>query len=239
MNATRTFLSAVFALALGAIAFPGAAAPARAPGAVTIAQFDAQMPLFQAGSWNVVEDGGWNAVWTFDAGRRTMSGVWINRSNGQSVTVPRMRVQQQGQQIVIRRPGLGNYVGTIDSSGTSISGTLSWSSGRFSAGIAAPPQAEIGRLPLFAANSWNVSEDGGWNAVWTFDRGHRTMSGVWTNTQTGQRARSYGMFVRQEGQQIVVARPGLGNYVGTISSDGTSMSGTLSWSSGHFGAQIR
>jgi hypothetical protein len=172
----------------------------------------------------VVEDGGWNAVWTFDNGRRSMTGVWINRTNGQSVTVQRMRVRQNGQQIVITRPGLGNYVGTIGNGGTSLSGTLSWSSGRFRASVAAPPQQNIGSSPLFEAPSWDVGEDGGWTAVWSFDPDHRTMSGQWTNVRTGQRASAYGMFVRQNGRQIIIARPGLGNYVGTLSADGTSMS---------------
>jgi hypothetical protein len=240
MTYLRPWLATVSALVIAcAAALPSVAAASGATGPVILAQYDAQLPLFNAASWNVIEDGGWNAVWTFDSGRRTMTGVWINRDNGQSVTVSRMRVQQRGQQIVISRPGLGNYVGTIANGGDSISGTLSWSSGHFSASVAAPPEASIGRLPLFSASGWNVSEDGGWNGVWTFDRGHRTMSAVWTNRQNGQRTRAYGMFVRQEGQQIIIARPGLGNYVGTISTDGTGLEGTMSWSSGRFRAQIR
>ena len=201
--------------------------------------FNSSLPLFRAASWNVVEDGGWNAVWTFDPDRRSMSGVWINRGSGQSLTVSRMRVQQNGQQIIITRPGLGNYVGTIANGGTSLSGTLSWGGGRFGASVAAPPQQEFARLPLFEAPSWDVVEDGGWTAIWTFDNGRNTMSGEWYNSRTGQRARAYGMFVRQDGQQIIIARPGLGNYVGTISRDGTSLSGTLSWSNAHFRARIR
>jgi hypothetical protein len=97
-----------------------------------------------------------------------------------------------------------------------------------------------GRIPLFQVAQWNESEDGGWSGVWTFEMGaqRRSMSAVWTNQQTGRHRRASGMSVRRSGQQVIISRPGLGNYVGTISGDGRSLDGTLSWAPGRFHAQI-
>jgi hypothetical protein len=95
-----------------------------------------------------------------------------------------------------------------------------------------------GRVPLMRAHAWSVQEDGGWNSTWTFV-GPNTMQGRWHNEQTGERRRANNMMVSRRGQQIIVSRPGLGNYVGTISPDGQSMEGTLSWSSGRFSAHIK
>jgi len=94
--------------------------------------------------------------------------------------------------------------------------------------------------PLMRAPSWITVERAGqtWDGIWTFDRGHRSMSGSWVNRQTGQRVYARRMFVRQEGRQIVIARPGLGNYVGTLSGDGRSISGTMSWVAGRFTARM-
>jgi hypothetical protein len=97
-----------------------------------------------------------------------------------------------------------------------------------------------GRIPLFQVAQWNEYEDGGWTGVWTFEMGaqRRSMSAVWTNQQTGRHRRVSGMSVSRAGQQVIISRPGLGNYVGTISRDGRSLDGTLSWAPGHFHAQI-
>jgi hypothetical protein len=107
-------------------------------------------------------------------------------------------------------------------------------------GFSAPQAANAqgGRLPLFQVAQWNETEDGGWSGVWTFDTGagRRSMSAVWTNQQTGRHRRADHMAVSRRGQQIIISRPGLGNYVGTISPDGSSLQGTLSWSQGHFRA---
>ena len=121
-------------------------------------------------------------------------------------------------------------------------------------GLAAPHSADAqnygggyggggyGNLPLMRARSWSEQEDGGWSGVWTFDQGsrHRTISAFWTNDETGRHRRAQRMQVSVRGQQIVISRPGLGNYVGTISPDGRSLEGTLSWSpSGHFHATVQ
>ena len=115
----------------------------------------------------------------------------------------------------------------------------------FGFSVAAPQSADAqgyggGRLPLMNASQWYETEDGGWNGTWTFTGGGRprTMSAVWTNNQTGRHRRANNMTVTRRGEQIIISRPGLGNYVGTISSDGRSLEGTLSWSSGRFSARV-
>ncbi len=206
----------------------------------------ANAQMLDANQWNVSEDGGWTAVWTFDRDHKYMNGVWQNSQTGERVRVDGMRVRREGRQIVVTRQGLGNYVGTLSSDGTSMSGTLSWSSGRFSATIAngndyngGGRPGYGGGVPLLDAQSWSVSEDGGWNAVWSFNRDRRGMTGDWSNPSTGEQLRVRNLSVRRDGQQIIINRPGLGNYVGTLSNDGRSIAGTMSWSNARFRASIR
>jgi hypothetical protein len=94
--------------------------------------------------------------------------------------------------------------------------------------------------PIMSAPSWTTVERAGqtWDGTWTFtDRQHRTMSGYWVNRATGQRVYAQHMFVRMNGNQITVSRPGTGEYVGTLSPDGRSIRGSMSWISGHFTAR--
>lgn len=97
-----------------------------------------------------------------------------------------------------------------------------------------------GRLPLFEVAQWTERETN-WDGIWTFDMGahRRTMSAVWTDRRTGRRQYARMMPVRREGQQIIITRPGLGNYVGTIQPGGEAIEGTMSWSPGRFRAHIR
>jgi hypothetical protein len=46
------------------------------------------------------------------------------------------------------------------------------------------------------------------------------------------------MVVRQRGNQIVISRPGTGDYVGTLSADGMTLRGTMSWIQGSFTARV-
>jgi hypothetical protein len=103
-----------------------------------------------------------------------------------------------------------------------------------------PPRPGYGP-PMMRAPNWVTVETSGgqtWDGIWTFDRGHRTMSGSWVNRQTGARVYARRMFVRQEGRQLIITRPPLGNYVGTLSNGGRSISGTMSWVSGRFTARM-
>jgi hypothetical protein len=94
---------------------------------------------------------------------------------------------------------------------------------------------------MMAAPNWVTVESSGgqtWDGIWTFDRGHRTMSGSWVNRQTGQRVYARHMTVTQQGRQLIISRPGLGNYVGTLQNHGRAITGTMSWVSGRFSAHM-
>jgi hypothetical protein len=95
-------------------------------------------------------------------------------------------------------------------------------------------------IPMMRAASWTTVETSGgqtWDGIWTFeDPAHTTMSGQWVNRQTGARVRARRMTVRREGRQLIIARGRLGNYVGTITGGGRSITGTMSWVSGRFTA---
>jgi hypothetical protein len=98
-----------------------------------------------------------------------------------------------------------------------------------------------GNAPIMAARTWHTVERAGdtWDGLWTFnDSRHRTISAAWVDRETGARISAPRMIVRQRGQQIVITRPGTGDYVGTLSADGTSLRGTMSWVQGNFTARI-
>jgi hypothetical protein len=98
-----------------------------------------------------------------------------------------------------------------------------------------------GNSPLMSARSWHEVERAGdtWDGLWTFDdSAHRTISATWVDRQTGQRVSAPRMMVRRRGPQVVITRPGTGDYVGTLSDDGRTLRGTMSWVQGSFTARI-
>jgi hypothetical protein len=206
-----------------------------------------QTPLMNVSGFTTVENAGqtWDGTWTFtDPSHRTMSGAWVNRQTGQRVYAQQMSVHQEGDRLIISRPGVGNYVGMLSPDGRSINGTMSWVAGNFVARASGGndrPAAPAYGAPIMSAPGWVTVERAGqtWDGTWTFtDRDHRTMSATWVNRETGQRVSAQRMFVRQNGQQIVISRPGTGDYVGTLSQDGRSIRGTMSWISGSFTAHV-
>jgi hypothetical protein len=136
MTVSRVVLAAAFGLAMISTALPSGAQPYGAPppqGYYPPPHHD-RIPMFQVAQWAEIETG-YTAVWTFEMGaqRRTMSGVWTDQRTGRRVFARGMAVRREGQQIIINRPGLGNYVGTIQPGGREIAGTISWTGGRFRA----------------------------------------------------------------------------------------------------------
>ena len=208
-------------------------------------------PIMSAPGWSTVENAGqtWDGTWTFtDANHRTMSATWVNRQTGERVSSQRMAVFQSGDQITVRRPGVGEYVGTLSRDGRSISGTMSWIAGNFTARVSAAngnrgdnrSEAPVGP-PIMSAPVWSTVENAGqtWDGTWTFtDASHRSLSGSWTNRQTGERVYAQRMYLRLEGQQIIITRPGTGDYIGTLSRDGRSISGMMTWIAGNFTARM-
>jgi hypothetical protein len=136
MNLSRVLLAAGFGLAMISTALPGGAQPYDAPPPQAFnrpPQFD-RLPLFHVAQWAEMETG-YTAVWTFEMGaqRRSMSGVWTERATGRQIFARGMAVRRDGPRIIIYRPGLGTYVGTIQPGGREIVGTISWTGGRFRA----------------------------------------------------------------------------------------------------------
>jgi hypothetical protein len=142
MNILRTRFAAVAAIIVAVVAFATAAYAQPNGGPAGFAppgpppRPGSGPPMMAAPNWVTVESSGgqtWDGIWTFDRGHRTMSGSWVNRQTGQRVYARHMNVTQQGRQLIISRPGVGNYVGTLQNHGRAITGTMSWVSGRFSA----------------------------------------------------------------------------------------------------------
>jgi hypothetical protein len=105
----------------------------------------------------------------------------------------------------------------------------------------APPGPPRHGPPMMSAPNWVTVETSGgqtWDGIWTFDRNHRAMSGSWVNRSTRARVYARHMTVTQQGRQLIIARPGLGNYVGTLQNHGQAITGTMSWVSGHFTAHM-
>ena len=137
MTLSRLLSSAGLALALAAAAAPGLAQPypqGMAPQGFRPGYGEHHLPLFEVAQWAERETN-WDGIWTFDMGahRRTMSAIWTDRRTGRRQYARFMPVRREGRQIIITRPGFGNYVGTIQPGGDAIEGTMSWSPGRFRA----------------------------------------------------------------------------------------------------------
>jgi hypothetical protein len=90
--------------------------------------------------------------------------------------------------------------------------------------------------PLLSARTWRVVEtvnaNNIWDGTWTLDDSHASITATWINRQSGAHvATSSSMSVQVSGSQITIQRPGTGTYSGTISADGTSAEGSMSWCS--------
>lgn len=240
-------ISRFAAAALGLLLTLSALAPA------VNAQSYGPPPIMSAPGWSTVENAGqtWDGTWTFtDQDHRTMAATWTNRQTGERVDARRMSVRQSGNRIIVERPGVGTYVGVLSDDGRTLRGTMSWIQGTFTARAS----DNVGRRgdgddrrdvayapPMMRAPGWVTVENAGqtWDGTWTFtDADHHTMSARWVNRQTGERVYAPRMSVRQDGRQITIRRPGVGEYVGTLSDDGRSLRGTMSWLSGSFTARM-
>jgi hypothetical protein len=127
MNKTCTRTTFGAALVAGVLAFAS----------IANAQPSGPPPIMEASSWTTVETSGhqtWDGTWSFlDQSHTVMSGNWVNRQTHAHVSAHRMHVRQDGMQIIIERPGLGNYVGTLEHGGHTLAGTMSWVKGHFTA----------------------------------------------------------------------------------------------------------
>jgi hypothetical protein len=124
----------------------------------------------------------------------------------------------------------GRYVDRND--GGSGTMTIAWPATAVpttGAGPSVPPAAAS-----LAGQVWEVVESSGggrWFARWTVLADGRSFDASWRHepgNDTGQLQR-FATISTLEGSQIVIDRPGLGRYIGTLSPDRRQIEGTMSW----------
>lgn len=107
---------------------------------------DAALPV---GAWaTVVETLGnqrWTAEWTVLDDGTTFDATWRHEPGGDTGVNRRFAhlISISGSTIVIDRPGLGRYTGTISADRRSISGEVSWANATWRATLRAPLPAEF------------------------------------------------------------------------------------------------
>lgn len=80
-----------------------------------------------------------------------------------------------------------------------------------------------------------------WMAEWTLLDDGVSLDGSWRHEPGGDTGvnRRFARIVRIDGPQIVIDRPGLGQYTGTVSADRRVITGTVSWAPATWRATLR
>ena len=140
-------------------------------------------------------------------------------------------VSLQGAHIVIDRPGLGRYTGTLSADRTRITGTMSWAPGTWTVHLNSPI------TPTPVSRTWHVVETAGsnqWTAQWTLRADGQSFDATWTHTPGNDHGTltNFARIRSRTATQIIIDRPGLGHYTGAISANGKRITGTMSWAAG-------
>jgi hypothetical protein len=191
--------------------------------------------------WWVVEsvpNDRYEAVWTIKPDGKTISATWKRFPSGQSGVIENLGWIESviGNQIVIQRPGLGRYTGTIDAVTGTITGGGSWAAFKWEvnlSGVAKPAEAPPVK-GISAGAKWTVVEsvpNDRYEAVWTIQPDGKTISATWKRFPGGQSGviEKLGWIESVNGNQIVIQRPGLGKYTGTIDVAKGTITGGASW----------
>lgn len=197
--------------------------------------------------WTVVEKVGgsqWDAAWTLRSDGRTFDAHWRQTPGGAEGNLSAFaRIQSvQGNRITIDRPGLGQYTGTFSADRKQITGKMSWASGTWHVSLdpaTLPPPASVP-----SGQQWTVVEIAGgsrWDAVWTLRSDARSFDATWRKTPGGEQGKltNFARIRSISRDQIVIERPGLGVYTGTISPARDTVTGKMSWASGTWRVTIR
>ncbi len=196
--------------------------------------------------WTVVERSGndrYESVWTVLPDGKSFHVTWKRLPSGQSGVIDRMGWIESvsGNRIVIERPGLGRYTGTIDTARGTITGKPSWSEyiwevtlpGGTRAAEPPPPRPAIAGIAPGA--KWSVVESSGndrYESVWTVLPDGKSFHMTWKRIPGGQSGviDRMGWIESINGNQIVIERPGLGRYTGTIDAARGTITGKPGWS---------
>jgi len=204
-------------------------------------------------AWRVHEPAGGVVLewaWIQRGNSNEYDGTRLNPSTGELVSIPvRLIDRRPNREVAFERLGFpGVYRGSYSADGGSAQGGTDWG-GAWQAeisgcGLGVVPSAPTGpgkQWPpvlvsgLRPGTAWKVVEtmpNERWEAVWTVKPDGRSLSASWRHVpgdQTGQ-IETVGVIESVQGNRIVIGRPGLGVYTGTIDPGSGTITGKTSWS---------
>jgi hypothetical protein len=194
-------------------------------------------------TWRVIETktstgDRWDATWTLLPDGKSFDAHWKHFPGGDTgVNRSFVHIRSvKGNQIVIDRPGLGTYSGTISSDRRKISGKMSWCPCTWKVEVEGGETISADGTVRTVSKTWNVvdtvlSTGERWEATWTLLPDGKSFDAHWKHFPGGDTGvnRNFVHIRSIKGNQIVIDRPGLGTYSGTISSDRRKISGKTSW----------
>jgi hypothetical protein len=218
-------------------------------------ELDGEIALAIAGqTWNVVEKSGrerWDATWTLRADGKSFDAHWKHSPGGDEGDLRNFaRIRSvNGASITVERPGLGTYTGQISADRKRITGKISWAAGTWEVVIAGgtiPSSTDTyvsTQTISLAGQAWEVIETAGnekWSATWTVKQDGRTFDAHWKHQPGGDEGnlKAFARILSISGSSIVIERPGLGKYTGTISSDRRRITGKPSWTIGNWAVKL-
>jgi hypothetical protein len=182
-------------------------------------------------------------TWTQKGSSNEYDAVRRNLQTGKTETFAfRMFERNPDRSVVLGRIDfVGRYRGTYSLDGKSAKGWQDWTGVNWTAEIsgcglgAAVEKPAGGQVTGIAPGArWTVLETAGarrWEAVWTVKPDGKSLSATWTHYPGGQTGseENFGTIESVTGNQIVIRRPGLGTYTGTIDTARGRISGRPSW----------
>jgi hypothetical protein len=195
-------------------------------------------------TWTVVEKSGgsrWDATWTLRPDGKSFDAHWKQTPGGAQGDLRNFAriISMAGARIVIERPGLGRYTGKFSADRQRITGTMSWAPGSWTVSLSAPagPTSVATQTPAPGGNTWRVVETVGssvWTATWTLRKDGTSFDATWTHTPGNDSGKltNFAHIRSRTARDIIIERPGLGQYTGTFSANGKRITGKMSWANG-------
>lgn len=191
-----------------------------------------------APTWTVVEKAGnnrWDATWTLRADGKSFDAHWKQTPGGAEGDLRNFAriVSMTTTRVVIDRPGLGRYTGAFAADRKRITGTMSWTAGTWTVTLNGQPEP----VPAATTGPWHVIETVGsnvWTATWTLRKDGASFDATWTHTPGNDSGKltNFAHIRSRTAREIVIDRPGLGQYTGTFSANGKRITGRMSWATG-------